>query len=257
MLPADAEGFVMPSGMRSLEVEGVGKFAYNAKELPAKEIRRAMKKNRLSEILGAKEGGYGAPDKTMLGPEQMIVVARNEKGIVTQEILTDKANLDRTMQVAGRLGKVSIEDIEQTITRRQAVQHPEVMNGTANQPGASPAASLEAVNYGAFSDARPPKNPIIYGSEISLGVPEQPGKFIAARWALWELDDIHPSHDPKTLAPNENFQLINQRSFDDPESMASLKKMTEEFDPAASLTHKTEGAGILYPGPLSSTRMET
>ncbi len=119
------QGTKMPSGipkqLHVLRVPKAGNFIFDHKAIAPREIRRAAKFNRLPEILGAADGGMGAPDKTELQSPAVAVIGKDQDGIVTQGSLTDKEHLPQTIGQAGKLAKdVSVEDPKQTIAERNA-----------------------------------------------------------------------------------------------------------------------------------------
>jgi hypothetical protein len=118
------QGTKMPSGipkhLHVLRVPKAGNFIFDHKAIAPREIRRAAKFNRLPEILGAADGGMGAPDKTEL-QSPVAVVGKDRDGIVTQGSLTDQEHLPETVEQTDKLASdVSVEDPEQTISERNA-----------------------------------------------------------------------------------------------------------------------------------------
>lgn len=119
------QGTKMPNGipkhLHVLRVPRSGNFIFDHKAIAPREIRRAAKFNRLPEILGAADGGMGAPDKTELRRPIAAVVGKTADGTVTQGSLTDEAHLPQTIAQTGKLASdVSVEDPEQTISDRNA-----------------------------------------------------------------------------------------------------------------------------------------
>lgn len=134
MVPA---GTKMPSGipdtLKTIRVPRVGNFVFDPTELSPREIRRAAKFNRLPEILGAKDGGMGVPDKTELEPPVAAVVGKTPEGVTTQGALTDEANLpaafEQTAKVTPTDGSVSIVPPEAEVSAR--LNDPEWIEPTA------------------------------------------------------------------------------------------------------------------------------
>jgi len=117
------QGTKMPSGipkhLHVLRVPKAGNFIFDHKAIAPREIRRAAKFNRLPEILGAADGGMGAPDKTELNEPISAVVGKDPDGTVTQGSLTDQEHLPQTLAQTGKLAsEISVEDPEQTISER-------------------------------------------------------------------------------------------------------------------------------------------
>lgn len=123
MIPEGTEAQKVPVGMRRTTIPGVGQFIFDPKAIGEKEIRAAVKENRLPEILGATEGGLGAPDKSKLEGEQAVVVAQSPEGTEVQSTVTDEANLPTAVSQAEQLtpagGKVEITSPEEVIAERQ------------------------------------------------------------------------------------------------------------------------------------------
>lgn len=119
------QGTKMPGGipkhLHVLRVPRAGNFIFDHKAIAPREIRRAAKFNRLPEILGAADGGMGAPDKTELQSPAVAVVGKDADGIVTQGSLTDATHLPDTISQTSKLASdVSVENPEQTISDRNA-----------------------------------------------------------------------------------------------------------------------------------------
>jgi hypothetical protein len=245
LLPSDVEGIAVPRGLRTKLVEGVGKFVYNSKDIAAKEIDAAIKQNRLSEILGAKDGGYGAPDKTKLGDVQMVVVARNNQGVVTQEILTDQANLARTMEQAKKLGvDVQVESVADTLARRQkpalagsdlfdTINAGVEQNAQAIQRSAGAGAAREASPVGPLPVQRQPTAPVLVGTPTEIIVPNSAER-IPARYEIRELADVTPSHSGVDFRPSERYGqtsgIRNDRNYDDDRNRFKIIDHHTRFD---------------------------
>ena len=116
----------VPRGLSTIRVPKVGNFIFDRGKITGSEIRRAVKQDRLTEVLGAAEGGMGAPDKTELQGPVEAVVGKTPEGVTTQGTLTDEANLpqaiEQTEKVTPPEGDVQVVPPEQEIAARQAPQ---------------------------------------------------------------------------------------------------------------------------------------
>jgi len=148
MLPnGTASPASIPAGVESLQTPA-GTFLYDPEQIEPKEIHQAVAENRLPEILGPADGGLGAPDKSQIQGEPIAVVARDANGTEVQATVTDRANLNRTLEQSRKVtpegGAVGIEAMADVLAKRtapavtpdsfmQAAQSPET--GTALATG--------------------------------------------------------------------------------------------------------------------------
>lgn len=99
-------------------------YAYRADLIRKSEIRHAATQNRLSELLGAAQGGMGAPDKTALQGKVNAVVARAADGTEAQSTATDDFSMPGAVEAAQKLtppgGSVTIEQPQNVIHQRIA-----------------------------------------------------------------------------------------------------------------------------------------
>jgi hypothetical protein len=82
----------------------------------------------------------------------------------------------------------------------------------------------------AISQASPAGNPIGVGSQTAIRIPGNPAAY-QARYALRELADLQPSHNPANLQPNPAYGLTNDRNYADPRNAERILKQVSEFDP--------------------------
>ena len=126
MLPSGTDyAGAIPQGMRSLDVPNAGRFIYDPEEIAPGEIRSAVRANQLPDILGAKDGGLGAPDKSQLQGPVSVVVAKDANGRAVQATATDGRNLARTLDQARKLavnGSVHVTTPEAEIADRLAAR---------------------------------------------------------------------------------------------------------------------------------------
>ena len=97
------------------------------------------------------------------------------------------------------------------------------------------------------SGSRQPGNPVGYGAGTLVRIPGETGGF-EARYSIRELDDVYPSHNPRTLAPNPDYQLRNDRDYSEPRNSERILKQVAEFDPAylvADSPDATNGAPVI------------
>ncbi len=123
-----------PAGINRLDTDQ-GVFFYNPAEIGARSIKRAVRFDRLGEILGGPQG-YGAPEKGELQGPQVAVVAK-QGGKDVQAVASDRANLPRAVAAARQVGdSVRVEDPKQAILRRitgQAKQGIEINRGSSTE----------------------------------------------------------------------------------------------------------------------------
>lgn len=94
--------------------DGLGNVYVYRKDLTSPDkIVAAAKGNKLNEVLGDRQFGLGAPDKSAVR-DPVTVVVRDANGTEVQSIVTDRAFVDTTKTVAQRLmpegGSVQVED---------------------------------------------------------------------------------------------------------------------------------------------------
>lgn len=111
----------VPEGVKTLQTPR-GTFYYDVNKINARTIKRAIDFDRLSEILGDSDLGYGAPNKKDLEGPISAVTAR-EGDVDVQSVATDQKNLLKTVEAAKRVGsKVWIEPPEEVLKRRAKQQ---------------------------------------------------------------------------------------------------------------------------------------
>lgn len=111
-----------PAGVSLTHDEFGNTYAYRPDLIRKSEIRSAAKNNKLSEVLGSAEQGMGAPDKSALQGNPVVVTARTPEGAEAQSTATDTANLPATVAATHAVmpegGSVSIETPEQAVADR-------------------------------------------------------------------------------------------------------------------------------------------
>lgn len=118
MLPPGSAIPERPNNINQLKTEQ-GIFFYDSDEISARDIKRAIKFDRLNEILGDKELGYGAPPKQELKGEPVAVVAEDKYGKDLQAVATDEESLPTTIAAAEQVApKVRVETPEQALKKR-------------------------------------------------------------------------------------------------------------------------------------------
>lgn len=90
LIPEGTKAPQVPAGMRRTTVKGVGQFIFDPKVIGEKEIRSAVKENRLPAILGT---ASGPPDTATPGPKEVIAERPSEPEITDGEI-TPSVNPD-------------------------------------------------------------------------------------------------------------------------------------------------------------------
>ena len=119
-------GTFVPKGIaRStsmLYVPKVGRFVFDSKAITPREIKAAIKENRLPDILGATEGGMGVPDKSELQPPVTAVVGKDATGETVQGTIADQASLPQAIAQTAKVtppgGTLGLRAPEQEIADR-------------------------------------------------------------------------------------------------------------------------------------------
>ena len=113
----------IPKHLKTIHIPRSGNFIFHPSKIGPKEIRKAVTRNKLPEILGAADGGMGAPDKTQLAEPISAVIGTDASGNTTQGTLTDEANMPSALEQTAKLtpddGNVEVADPETEIRRRQ------------------------------------------------------------------------------------------------------------------------------------------
>jgi hypothetical protein len=108
-------------GARKLPLPA-GEFIYDPKAIKPREIISAVANHELAEILGAAQGGYGAPSKDNLDLPVSAVVARDSDGETIHSALTDTRHIKNAVDAASRLtpadGTISSERPEIELAHR-------------------------------------------------------------------------------------------------------------------------------------------
>lgn len=112
-------------------------------------------------------------------------------------------------------------------------QRPDGQAGQGEQENAAtqaPGESAEAV-------ARTPKTPPAYGNPVNIKVPGESTVY-PARYAVRELDDVEPSHNPHSFEPNSDYEYVNDRDYSNPQNAARVATYSApgNFDPDHVLT---------------------
>lgn len=81
----------------------VGVFFYNPKLISAADIQQAISADKLQDILGDKDLGYGAPAKDELTPPVKAVVSKTPDMQTVQAVATDAAHAPETITAAKKV----------------------------------------------------------------------------------------------------------------------------------------------------------
>lgn len=139
MFPRGAPLLKRPKGMKPYQDAEGNTFIYNPKLTSVPEIDRASAEHHLPQLLGATDGGMGAPDKSKLGAA-MAVVARDRGGETTQSTATDRSHAAETVKQTSKLapagGSVSVEPPAGELAHRihEAQGNVELNRGTSDIP---------------------------------------------------------------------------------------------------------------------------
>lgn len=120
-------------GMSSGVIDG-NLFVYDPNQISGKEIAQAARENRLPEVLGAGDGGLGAPDKSEIAAraeqgveaaqEPVGVTAETADGVPVQDALVprDEESIGRAVEQAEKVtpvgGKVEVKEPGEVIGER-------------------------------------------------------------------------------------------------------------------------------------------
>lgn len=128
MFPRGSDLMPRPKGMKSYTDEHRNTFIFNPEKTSQQEIDAAIQNNALPDLLGAADGGMGAPDKSELPADAVAVVAHDPKGATVQATATDKAHIRKTVRQTAKVtpkgGKVSVEPPQKEIRRRLDLPDP-------------------------------------------------------------------------------------------------------------------------------------
>lgn len=84
---------------------------------------------------------------------------------------------------------------------------------------------------------RPPSTQPAYGSTVDVNVPGEDTKY-PARYAVRELSDVQPSHNPFNFQSNPDYEFQNDRDYANPQNAARVVEyaQTGTFNPEYTLT---------------------
>jgi hypothetical protein len=77
---------------------------------------------------------------------------------------------------------------------------------------------------------REPAGPVATGREATVKVPGESTHYPVV-YAVRELRDVQPSHNPATFEPNPAYQYENRRYYNDPRNQERVLDYTRRFDP--------------------------
>lgn len=113
---------IKDAAFKTINIPKSGIFIFNSEKIGPREIRQAIKDNKLTDILGAADGGMGAPDKTAIKDEPVAVVGTTPKGVTTQGTVTDMPHLKKTLKQTRKLtpayGSVKVTSPQDEILNR-------------------------------------------------------------------------------------------------------------------------------------------
>lgn len=108
-------------------------------------------------------------------------------------------------------------------------------------------ASVQSRDAAAFTAGRKAKQARrstepAYGKETEVAVPGEKTRY-PAKYAVMELADVQPSHNPHSFEPNANYEHQNDRDYKQPANAARVIDNAQQFDPAFVLndTNTAEG----------------
>lgn len=112
-------------------------------------------------------------------------------------------------------------------------------------PGAVAAEEARAIAFSkpvrgsAFPDTGKPRAPMAYGNDTKIRLPD--GKTLTARYAVYDIDDIVPSHDPRNNYRPNNEADWNERVYEDArqsrDSRATVEAIARDIDPELLLSN--------------------
>lgn len=128
MVPRGTQAPKRPKGNDSVTDAHGNLYLFDPKRIRAIDILKAAESDQLSSILGAADGGLGAPDKKDLGPEPVAVVARDAKGTEVQAAAVDPEDVHKAAAQADKLvppgGDVTTEPVDSVIEGREDEDEP-------------------------------------------------------------------------------------------------------------------------------------
>jgi 2'-5' RNA ligase len=134
----------------------------------------------------------------------------------------------------------------QVARQRGGLKSPEQLRAFVNDyaginAGESRQQELQALvdKYSAAAEEpeRPAQVEPAYGREVKIAIPGEKTSY-AARYAIRELEDAQPSHNPMSFEPNPAYGHQNDRDYRDPQNAARVLEYstTERFDPEYLVT---------------------
>lgn len=78
-----------------------------------------------------------------------------------------------------------------------------------------------------------------YGQAVAVRIPSENRSF-ESRYAIRELEDVIPSHNPFNLQANPDYKFRNDRNYSDPRNAERILKQTSEFDPEYVVTESPD-----------------
>ncbi len=91
----------------------------------------------------------------------------------------------------------------------------------------------------AVREPRRPGNSSRYGQTAFVRIPSENRSF-ESRYAVRELEDVVPSHNPFTLQANPDYHFRNDRNYADARNAERILKQTKEFDPEFVVTESPD-----------------
>lgn len=103
--------------------------------------------------------------------------------------------------------------------------------GVESSGGGSEAKSGASRGTEGVSEPRRPSTPGRYGHEVKVLIPGENRGF-QSKYAVRELADVIPSHNPFTLQSNPDYPFRNDRNYTDQRNSERIISQTAQFDPA-------------------------
>jgi hypothetical protein len=251
MFPRGTPLVKRPAGVKYYQDADGNTYFYNPKLTDQRSIDAAISENRLPALLGATEGGMGAPDKTALAGEPVAVVGRTREGVTTQATAADQASLPEALRQTEKLtppeGQVAVEPPEIEIARRTEQAPPptrtEVVQPktSAVTPGTGP---WEVVESKPLAEAPPAESSKQRTGELPSGTARNQEVFKnePVPDAAWEIADRLKEKrenplpwsrmvDEHSNAAQRFVDLLNSKNPDKAELAAAAVKLDRIAEP--------------------------
>lgn len=143
----------------------------------------------------------------------------------------------KTAKPAGPKAPKAPKALKEPTAKKKVTRKPETVVESTREPEARTTQAETAEQRGSILESAPAGIKEASGDETSLKIPRTDKEY-QARYAVRELGDIQPSHDPQTFAKNPKYNLVNDRDYSSPANRIDVEEATKAgvFDPRLVLT---------------------